>query len=111
MSQLPTPTKSRLVALTESEKAMTSVSSVLRSASIVSIGTLIGQLAAFVGSLALVRIYSPEQMGVFTTVVAIASFISPLASGRLSNAIPLPLSNLSAIAIFKISLYGAGLIH
>lgn len=89
---------------------MASVSSVLRSASLVSVGTLIGQLIAFAGSLALVRIYSPEQMGVFTTVVAIASFISPLASGRLSNAIPLPLSNLAAISIFKISFLGAGLI-
>lgn len=89
---------------------MASVLTMLRSASMVSIGTLLGQLIAFAGSLILVRIYTPDQMGVFTTVVAVASFISPLASGRLSNAIPLPLRHLSAVTIFKIGVFASILV-
>lgn len=89
---------------------MASVLKVLQSASLVSIGTLIGQLIAFAGSLVLVRVFSPEQMGVFTTIVAVASFISPLASGRLSNAIPLPSHHKSAVTVFKIAIRGSMLV-
>lgn len=86
---------------------MSSVVSLLRSASIVSIGTFVGQLIAFLGSLVLVRIYSPEQMGVLATIVAVSSFIAPLASGRLSGAIPLPQANLSAVKILRIAIFSS----
>ena len=83
---------------------MASVLPMIRSASLVSVGTLVGQLIAFAGSLILVRIFSPEQMGMFTTIVAVSSFIAPMGSGQLYGAIPLPLQHSSAITIYKIAI-------
>lgn len=85
---------------------MNSARATIRSASLVSVGTLAGQLIAFAGSLVLVRIFSPDQMGLFTTVVAISSFVAPLASGRLSNAVPLPQSHRSAMTLVKMAITG-----
>ena len=89
---------------------MTSVRPMMRSASLVSIVTFIGQIIAFVGSLVLVRIFSPEQMGVLATVVAISSFIAPIASGQLSNAIPLPIHDRSAVLIYKLAVVSAAIV-
>lgn len=88
---------------------MVSVRKTIKSASLVSIGTLVGQLVAFAGSLALVRIFSPEQMGLFTTVVAIASFISPIASGQMSGAIPLVHSHRSALTLVRMATYSVSI--
>src|SRR5699024_8594622 len=89
---------------------MISARATIRSASLVSVGTLAGQLIAFAGSLILVRIFSPEQMGLFTTVVAISSFVAPLASGRLANAVPLPQSHRSATTLVKMAITGTILV-
>src|SRR5699024_3249710 len=86
------------------EKSMASVLPMIRSASLVSVGTFAGQLIAFAGSLILVRIFSPEQIGMFTTIIAVSSFIAPIASGQLYGAIPLPLQHSSAIIIYKIAI-------
>lgn len=89
---------------------MVSARATIRSASLVSVGTLAGQLIAFAGSLVLVRIFSPEEMGLFTTVVAISSFIAPLASGRLANAVPLPQAHRSAVTLAKMAITGTILV-
>lgn len=75
---------------------MTSTKKVLQSASMVSIGTAIGQMLAFAGSLVLVRLFSPAEMGVFTTITAVSSVVAPMVSGRLEMAIPLPKRTLDA---------------
>lgn len=87
---------------------MSTLNKILRSASLVSVGTAVGQLLAFGGSLVLVRIYSPEQMGLFTTIAAVAAALAPLASGRLSMATPLPKSDKSALTLANISLGMSG---
>lgn len=97
-------TSSTIQTSSAKEKSMASVLPVMRSASLVSVGTLVGQLIAFAGSLVLVRIFSPEQMGMFTTIVAVSSFIAPIASGQLYGAIPLPLQHSSAVTIYKLAI-------
>lgn len=77
---------------------------ILKSASIIAGGTAFGQILAFLASLLLVRIYSPEEFGLFTTLSAIASCLVPFASGRYELAIPLPEKDDDAWRLGRVSI-------
>lgn len=78
--------------------------SLVKSASVIAGGAALGQIIAFVASLLLVRIYTPEQFGVFTTLTAVAACIVPFATGRFELAIPIPTYPQDALRLGRISI-------
>ena len=71
-------------------------SSLFKSAIILSIGSGIGQLISVLASPFLTRIYSPEEFGMFTLFVSIASTASVVGAGRLELAQLIPKRSLAA---------------
>lgn len=78
---------------------MAQIGGILRSASLVSLGTAGGQLIAFLGSLVTVRLFAPEEFGIFTTMSAVVACLTPLLSGRFDMAVPLPKSDRDGLAL------------
>lgn len=61
-----------------------------RNAAILSVGTIVGQLAAVIALPLLTRIYSPEEIGLATVFTSIVALLSVTASLHYELAIPLP---------------------
>lgn len=79
----------------------------LKSSSLIATATACGQLIAFAGSLILVRIYTPEAMGAYSTVVAVSTCLAPLISGRFEMALPIVRDDKSALRLAAVALVGA----
>lgn len=71
-------------------------SSLFKSALILSVGSGIGQLISVIASPILTRLYTPEEFGIFTLFVSIASTASVIGAGRLELALLVPKSNFEA---------------
>ena len=82
----------------------------LKTSGLIAGATACGQLIAFIGSLVLVRIYTPEAMGIYSTIVAVSTCLAPLISGRLEMALPIVRNDRSAVRLAALSVLGALLI-
>lgn len=72
-------------------------------------GTLVGQAALFLTSLVTVRLFTPEEMGSFATLSAVAACLVALSTGRYEMAVPLPSSNADSITLARMSIVLASL--
>lgn len=75
-----------------------------RSVLLLTSGTATGQLILFISSLVIARLFSPLELGSFTTLSALAAILAVVASGRFELAIPIPADHSSGIALGKLAL-------
>ena len=66
-------------------------------------GSTIGQLIAFLASVALTRIYSPAEFGVLALYLAFVSVLLSVVSLRYEVAIPIPAEDGEAISLMRLS--------
>jgi len=71
----------------------------VRSVTTVASGSAIGQLIAAVASLLIARLYTPADMGLYASCVAIAATIGVIATGKYEMAIVLPEDDRDATAL------------
>lgn len=64
-------------------------------------GTVAGQIAAALSAPILTRLYSPDQFGIYTYVLALTMIVSAVASLRLEIAVPLPADDNEARGIIR----------
>lgn len=67
-------------------------------------GAAVGQILLFLTSLAAVRLFTPENMGVFSTLSAISACVVTLATGRYELAIPIPKSDTEGLALARLAI-------
>lgn len=72
-------------------------------------GTAIGQMLLFLTSLVTVRLFTPEEMGIFATLSAVAACVVSFATGRYELAIPIPKSDREGLAIARIAMLLSGI--
>ncbi len=68
------------------------------------LGTLIAQCAIVIAAPALTRLYSPEQLGMYTLIFTIASIIGPLVNGRYDMSIVSASHERESHAVMKASM-------
>jgi O-antigen/teichoic acid export membrane protein len=68
-------------------------------------GTVVSQVIVATASLALTRLYSPEQMGAYTAWGAVAAMIGVVAAGRYDLAIVLPEEDRDATALAALGVF------
>lgn len=76
--------------------------SVTRNASWLALGTVIGQLALILAMPVISRLFTPEDMGFYTTYVAIVGIVSVTASLHYELALPLPKTEKSAKTVLML---------
>ena len=77
------------------------------SVAVLTIGTTAGQAIIIVGSLILLRLYTPDEIGVFGVYLAIISIGAIFATLRYEAAIPLPNSEDEALDVLALALVAA----
>jgi O-antigen/teichoic acid export membrane protein len=76
----------------------------LRAGLLVGGGTAAGQAVLFLTSLVVVRLFSPEEMGLFTTLSSISACLVALFTGRFELAIPLPRGNRDSVNLARLAI-------
>jgi O-antigen/teichoic acid export membrane protein len=79
-------------------------SRLLRAGLLVGVGTAGGQIVLFLTSLMVVRLFSPEQMGLFTTYTSVSACVVALFSGRFELAVPLPSGNRDSVNLARLAI-------
>lgn len=73
-------------------------------------GTMVGQLLSIAISPILTRLYSPEDMGIYSIYISILSVLVVFASFRYETAIPLPIDDKESVDIVVLSIFLTSLI-
>lgn len=79
-------------------------SELIRSALLLSSGTVIAQAISYVLTPFITRLYSPEDFGEFGVIMRIVAFLSVIGAARYEYAIPLPKKDKHAFHVYRLSL-------
>src|SRR5690554_3164194 len=79
-------------------------SELVKSALVLSSGTILAQAISYLLTPFITRLYSPEDFGIFGMMMRIVAFLAVVGAGRYEYAIPLPKKNAHAFHLYRLSL-------
>ncbi|RYM34743.1 lipopolysaccharide biosynthesis protein [Brumimicrobium glaciale] len=79
-------------------------SELIKSAIVLSSGTVLAQAISYLLTPFITRLYSPEDFGEFGIIMRIVAFLAVIGAARYEHAIPLPKKNEHAFHIYRLSL-------
>jgi O-antigen/teichoic acid export membrane protein len=79
-------------------------SELIKSALVLSSGTVLAQAISYLLTPFITRLYSPEDFGEFGIIMRIVAFLAVIGAARYEHAIPLPKKNEHAFHIYRLSL-------
>lgn len=77
--------------------------SYVKSISILTSGSMLGQIIGFVGSIFMTRLYSAQEIGVMSTIVAVTGIFASVINGRFDYAIVKEQNEENVFALIKLS--------
>src|SRR5690554_7302010 len=79
-------------------------SDLVKSALVLSSGTVLAQAISYLLTPFITRLYSPEDFGIFGIMMRIVAFLAVVGAARYEYAIPLPKKNAHAFHLYRLSL-------